>query len=202
MILSPEKYQIDNARAICRLLPFWIRGRKTILFLEAVAHPLKSVHDTFKEWAYERLIDAAITSQQLSLVWYLNHRLRKHFINPNDSFRITSDAFSEGEIVYNFSEALLAGNHYAYNYGEEIEDATENMLLKNYDEGIEYNADIVIIAPNIIENQDYTESNYKNEIRRYVDAYITVPDKYEVLTMGEIDNNGLLTSSNTENEGV
>ena len=76
------------------------------------------------------------------------------------------------------------------------------MLLKNYDEGIEYNADIVIIAPNIIENQDYTESNYKNEIRRYVDAYITVPDKYEVLTMGEIDNNGLLTSSNTENEGV
>ena len=46
MILSPEKYQIDNARAICRLLPFWIRGRKTILFLEAVAHPLKSVHIT------------------------------------------------------------------------------------------------------------------------------------------------------------
>jgi hypothetical protein len=202
MILSPEKYQIDNARAICRLLPFWIRGRKTILFLEAVAHPLKSVHDTFKEWAYERLIDAAITSQQLSLVWYLNHRLRKYFTNPNDSFRITSDAFAEGEVIYNFSENYLSGNHYAYDLEEEIQQATENMTLKNFDEGVEYNADIVIIAPNITETSDYSENNYKNEIRRYVDAYITVPDKYEVFLVSEIDDNGLLTSSNTENEGV
>lgn len=202
MILSPEKYQIDNARAICRLLPFWIRGRKIILFLEAISHPLKSVHDKFKEWAYERLIDAAITSQQLSLVWYLNHRLRKHFINQEDSFRITSDAYSEGEVIYNFSENMLAGNHYAYDFEEEIQQSTENMMLKNFDEGVEYNADIVIIAPNIVETIDYSESNYKNEIRRYIDAYITVPDRYEVLLVNEIDNNGLLTSSNTDNEGV
>lgn len=189
MILSPEKYQIDNARAICRLLPFWIRGRKMILFLEAISHPLEKIHDAFKEWAYERLIDAAITSQQLSLVWFLNHRLRKHFVNQGDSFRITSDAFSEGEIVYNFSENLLAGNHYAYDYGEEVEPATENMLLKNFNEGVTYNADIIIIAPDIVEAEGYGKENYKNEIRRYIDSYITVPDKYEVLTISDIDSN-------------
>jgi len=189
MILSPEKYQIDNARAICRLLPFWIRGRRMILFLEAVSHPLKKVHDAFKEWAYERLIDATITSQQISLVWFLNHRLRKYFINQGDSFRITSDAFSEGEIVYNFSENFLTGNHYAYDYGEEVEPATENMLLKNFNEGVTYNADIIIIAPDIVETEEYGKENYKNEIRRYIDSYITVPDKYEVLTISDIDSN-------------
>ncbi len=56
--MNTNIYRISNARIICRVLPFFARGRKTILFLEAIASPLVSLHKKFLLWSYEMVVNA------------------------------------------------------------------------------------------------------------------------------------------------
>lgn len=79
---------INNATLIGRLLPFWARGRKISLLLQAILTPIISIHNNFKAWALERFIECHITAQRSSLEWYLKYKLKQHFLNENDVFYI------------------------------------------------------------------------------------------------------------------
>ena len=80
---------INNAKLIGRLLPFWARGKKVSLFLQAILCPIASAHNSFKIWALEKFIECHITAQKASLEWYLRYKLKSHFHNENDNFFIT-----------------------------------------------------------------------------------------------------------------
>jgi len=80
---------IDNAKLIGRLLPFWARGKKISLLLQAILSPIASAHSRFKAWGLERYIECHITAQKSSLEWYLKYRLQLHFLKENDNFFIT-----------------------------------------------------------------------------------------------------------------
>ena len=86
-MINTDKYNITNSRIVSMILPFYARGRKIILLLDAISHPLQSIHAIWKKWALERLIEASITSQPMSIIWYLNYRFRKYFQNETDSFQ-------------------------------------------------------------------------------------------------------------------
>lgn len=77
---------INNAKLIGRLLPFWARGKKVSLFLQAILSPIASAHNSFKIWALEKFIECHITAQKASLEWYLRYKLKYHFHNENDNF--------------------------------------------------------------------------------------------------------------------
>ena len=79
---------ISNAILIGRLLPFWARGRKISLLLQALLSPIMSAHNNFKAWALERYIECHITSQRASLEWFLKYKLKRHFMNDSDVFFI------------------------------------------------------------------------------------------------------------------
>ena len=89
-----NRYDIDNAKVIGRVLPFYIRGRKISIFLYAIACPLVTLHETFKEWALQKKIEASITSQTLTMEWYLTYLFKDRFEDETASFRIT-DNFSD-----------------------------------------------------------------------------------------------------------
>ena len=89
-----NRYDIDNAKVIGRVLPFYIRGRKISVFLYAIAYPLVTLHETFKEWALQKKIEASITSQTLTMEWYLTYLFKDRFEDEAASFRIT-DNFSD-----------------------------------------------------------------------------------------------------------
>lgn len=113
---------IDNAKLIGRLLPFWARGRKLSLLLEALLSPLKATHDRFKIWGLNKYIDCHITAQRLSLEWYLNYKLRSHFHSEKDSFSIIQNT---NDTVACFSNETWSNKYYWSNdllWSENVED--------------------------------------------------------------------------------
>lgn len=106
-MINTDKYNITNSRIINMVLPFYARGRRISLLLEAIAHPLKSIHTTYKNWALERLIEASVTSQPMSIVWYLNHKFRKYFQNKNDSFQISTNSININSTIWYVEEQPL-----------------------------------------------------------------------------------------------
>lgn len=79
---------INNAKLIGRLLPFWARGKKVSLLLQAILYPIASVHNLFKIWALEKFIECHITAQKASLEWYLRYKLKSHFIMKMITFSL------------------------------------------------------------------------------------------------------------------
>ena len=181
--MNIARYDIDNNKVICRVIPFYLRGRKLILLMEACAHPLKSIHIEFKKWALERMIEASTTSQAMSLQWYLTHVFQSLFIDKKQQFRIIPDTLSLGAVIYDKEEPKThSDNTYLYNKtNDPAIEFTEQMILRYKDETENsYNADIIINAPKIQETAEYDNDNYINDIRKRVDKYMTTRIAYEI----------------------
>lgn len=74
--MNTSQFKIDINKAICRLLPFYLRGRRIILFLEGIAKPLDNFNNgenSFASWADKTLLSASMSAQPMRLEWYLNH---------------------------------------------------------------------------------------------------------------------------------
>lgn len=75
------RYFINFDKTINQLVPYYIGGRKLILYLQALMSPLRRVNDDFVEYAKETRIEAAMTSQIFKFEWYLNRKFKKYFAN-------------------------------------------------------------------------------------------------------------------------
>ena len=102
--MNTDIYKISNSKTICRVLPFFARGRRMILFLEAVASPLISLHKKFLKWAYKMLFKLKITAQTDVMVWYLNYLFNERFVNNADSFTIEQDFEIKNLVAFNYAE--------------------------------------------------------------------------------------------------
>lgn len=184
-MINTDRFNITNSKIICEALPFYARGRKLVLLLEAAAHPIISIHDEFKEWALERMIEASVTSQSSVLVWYLNHVFRKRFKDKTDSFKIVTDATEGGSTIWYLNEQVLHVGYTPWMLNDENEENTNNLeklVTRDYGEVDEVTSDVLIYAPQINESISYSYEMYKGEIRKHVDKYVTVPDLiYEVI---------------------
>ncbi len=68
-------YSVNIPKQVGRLLPYYLRGRRMILFLSAVSHPLSFFnHATtgFTPWAHTKLYELSMTAQKIRLEWHLN----------------------------------------------------------------------------------------------------------------------------------
>ena len=69
-------YSINIGKQISRLLPFYLRGRKNMLFLQAVSKPLEFFNDSddgFTKWANRKLLELSMCAQEKRILWYLNN---------------------------------------------------------------------------------------------------------------------------------
>lgn len=184
-MINTDKYNITNSRIINMVLPFYTRGRKISLLLEAIAHPLKSIHTTYKSWALERLIEASVTSQPMSIVWYLNHKFRKYFQNKNDSFQISTNSININSTIWYVEEQPLREGETPWmmeNTSDSISSDANKLVTRNINEIDSNKSDVTIYAPKITDTTLFTGTMYENEIRKCVDKYLTVQGiKYDIV---------------------
>jgi hypothetical protein len=86
-------YQINTDKLVNQLVPHYLGGRRIILFLQSLLQPLKTLNQTWKEWADEKRIEAALTSQVIMMEYFLNRKFKKYFANASQQIVI-----SDGEI--------------------------------------------------------------------------------------------------------
>ena len=72
-----RSYRINTDRMVNQLVPHYLGGRKLILFLQALLQPLNSLNVKWKEWADEKRIEAAMTSQVIMMEYFLKTNMIK-----------------------------------------------------------------------------------------------------------------------------
>lgn len=93
------RYDIDFNKAVNRLVPPFMRGRKYILFIQSLVYSLQSLNNSFVSYAAETRIEASMTSIIFQLEWYLNRKLKSKLASPNTSIRVYNGAI-QGCAVY------------------------------------------------------------------------------------------------------
>ena len=94
-----RSYRINTDRMVNQLVPHYLGGRKLILFLQAILQPLNSLNVKWKEWADEKRIEAAMTSQVIMMEYFLNHKFRKYFLDTSEHI-VISDGAINGVPIY------------------------------------------------------------------------------------------------------
>jgi hypothetical protein len=178
--MNTRIYDIDNSRIICRVLPFFVRGRRMILFLEAVASPLARLHKSFLKWAYRIIVGTRATSQTTVFIWYLNYLFREHFKDKNDSFTIGQDQDGDYMLAINPDEHQIAAMFFPYIYSIGEADRTFHKPVKYASDGMGLSP-VVITAPKLAADSSYTETKYKSDIKEVADRYMTVFDGYRII---------------------
>lgn len=84
------RFEINFNKAVNRLVPPFMRGRRYILFIQSLVHPLQGLNDAFVNKAAEFRIEATMTSQIIRLKWYLNHKFSQYFVNSDKSFQVVN----------------------------------------------------------------------------------------------------------------
>lgn len=93
------RYKLPTDKLINRLVPYYLSGRKYILFLQSLVWPLKTLNDRFTEFAREKQIEAGMTSQVIHFEWYLNYKFRQYFAHAGDRIFI-SESLPLGVDIY------------------------------------------------------------------------------------------------------
>lgn len=96
------RYAINFDKIINQLVPYYLGGRKLILYLQSCLKPLQAVNASFVEWAKETRIEASMTSQIFKLEWFLNRKFQKYFDDPSQRISIKNGE-KIGTPIYNQS---------------------------------------------------------------------------------------------------
>lgn len=166
---------IDNAKMIGRLLPFWARGRRISLLLQAILNPIVADHRSFQAWALERYAECHVTAQPPSLQWYLAYKLSSHFRHPDASFRISQDGM---EYLYSARQGLW-DNDELWDNGALWGKGDETMLVDTRQ--VEDAEHIRLYAPEIVETVNYDRSDYERDIRSILSKYLTTFGTVEIV---------------------
>ena len=96
------RYRFTIDKAVNRLLPHYLAGRRFVLCVQSALAPLQNLSDRFRAFAREKHIEARMTSQVIYFEWYLNHRFGKYLADPEeriflrDSQTVGVDLYHEG----------------------------------------------------------------------------------------------------------
>lgn len=101
------RYKINFDKTINQLIPYYLGGRRLILFLQSCMKPLQKVNDAFITYAKETRIEAAMTSQIFKLEWFLNRKFKKYFDNPSALIAIKNGE-KLGQAMYNESASGIS----------------------------------------------------------------------------------------------
>jgi hypothetical protein len=187
--MDTNRYNITDYKLICRLLPFFVRGRFTVLLLESLFYPLSLVHAKFLVWALERMVEASITSQPKSLIWYLNHCFRAYFSDSSASFDIadpTCRNFSSAMIYHSYEYNFLATSILrCYRLADTPKEPYESITIYNTYEDVKSNISaLTLFAPATKYGGDSISReilhDYKVKIMSKADNYVLMGVDYEI----------------------
>lgn len=177
------RYFIDFEKTINQFVPHYLGGRKLILFLQSTMRPLRTVNDSFRQWAKDTRIEASMTSQIFKLEWFLNKKFREYFLDENSSVSIDNEQrVVDARTPIFFESALINQERHMllYTQAEEGQEGVVNLALYNSDEGtVENKISFTVMAPQ--PNTDLiTEENYRAMLSYYIDKYRLAGKTYKI----------------------
>ena len=63
--MKENRYTLPTDKLVNRLVPYYLSGRKYILFLQSLVRPLHPLSEKFRAFALEKHIEARMTSQMM-----------------------------------------------------------------------------------------------------------------------------------------
>lgn len=162
------RYFINFDKVINQLVPYYLGGRKLILYLQALLHPLRSINDEFVAYAKETRIEAAMTSQIYKFEWYLNHKFQKYFANNGRITIKNSDA--PGTPIYK-ELANVSANDDMLIFKEEETDISRQLILYRSNEQTDESEVSFIVSTPKIDTKLITEQKYTAMLKFAIDKY-------------------------------
>lgn len=183
MTVSVQRYEVNSKTLVGRLVPFFLRGRRMLLFLSAVSSPLDSVNRPFLTWARNTIIDAATTSQVIVMKWMLKSKLQGYFKDSKDEFEFdTYDRSNYATLYENQAEQLdhpeIKKIYMPENASETLGEGIEQVIIRDRGEITSESNEIRIIAPP--HNSKISDAQYEQKIRQCVEPYIIYDVEYQI----------------------
>lgn len=172
------RYAINFDKTINQLVPYYLGGRRLILFLQSCIKPLQLINQQFVEYAKETRIEAAMTSQIFKLEWFLNRKFQKYFANPADRI-VIKNGEKMGVVVYNQSATDIPDDDQLKVYTASEKDLPHPVFHHSYErtEGASYS--FLVCVPKLCkstENKDtlrdgLTSAEFEAMLGYWVDRY-------------------------------
>lgn len=121
--MRENRYALPTDKLVNRLVPYYLSGRKYILFLQSLVWPLRSLNEKFRVFALEKHIEARMTSQMMYFEWYLNHKFARYLKNSGERI-VISDSSPLGVDIYHEDSEYSKPFTVWYNL-EEVSPATK-----------------------------------------------------------------------------
>lgn len=169
-------YRINTDRLINQLVPHYLGGRRFILFLQSLMQPLNTLNIRWKEWADEKRIEAAMTSQVIMLEYYLNRKFNK-YLQDRSARIIISDGETNGTPLFWQS----AGNNIdAFVLYQEIESEKSGVLHWKDEKMSNSDVSFSVCCPEI-NTQLISQDEITAMITYYVCRYCIAGKKFNVI---------------------
>ena len=102
-----RKYSINIDMVVNQLTPFYLNGRKYLLFVQSLLYPIQVLSNKFNDFCNDKHIEARMTSQIMYFEWFLNKKLSKYFYSNNDKITILQNNEIGVDIYYENSEHFV-----------------------------------------------------------------------------------------------
>ncbi len=173
------RYTINFDKVINQLVPYYIGGRKLILYLQALVKPLQALNEQFVEYAKETRIEASMTSQPIMFEWYLNRKLSKYFANGGTIAIHTTERLGTPVYYQNVDEA----EHLLLHNKLENEDSAKFYYQNEKTENSSYS--FIVSSPMINTSlldadAKVAKQKYEAMLRNYIDKYRLAGKTYRI----------------------
>lgn len=171
-----RSYKIDTDRMVNQLVPHYLGGRKLVLYLQSLLAPLKSLGTVWEEWATNKRIEAAMTSQVIMLEYFLNRKFNTYLLDPSQRI-VISDGSTPGVPLYWEKASSNKSDMVLYTKNE---NASKKQALRWKDEKMTTTDYSFVINCPSINTKKISEEELTAMISYYVDLYRIAGKKFIV----------------------
>lgn len=162
------RYRINFDKTINQLVPYYIGGRRLILYLQALMRPLQQANEAFVEYSKETRIEAAMTSQIFKFEWYLNRKFSKYFANGGKI--VIKNSEQPGTPIWHESANITQSDNMLVHTESEATEPRQLILYRSDEQTDESSVSFFVAIPRI-DTKLISESKYIAMLKYVIDKY-------------------------------
>lgn len=188
------RYKINFDKTINQLIPYYLGGRRLILFLQSCMKPLQIVNDAFATYAKETRIETSMTSQIFKFEWFLNRKFKKYF-EDSSALIVIKNGEKLGRALYNESASAISNvdQFKLWQQTEETESHTATSLYYSDEKTVGSSYSFLVCVPKLWEQKDgagkptgqlidgITIDQFKKMLAYWVDKYKLAGKTYQII---------------------
>lgn len=171
------RYALNIDKVVNQLVPHYLGGRRLILYLQSVLHPLQTLADSFSAWAKEKRIEASMTSQVFKFEWFLNRKFSVYFANSSDRIKITNSTTRGLALYYQSANVALSENPVLVT--EDKHTVSDPVLYRMSESHDDSDYSFLVYSPRI-DKSKINETDYISQLQYWIDRYRLAGKTYKI----------------------